>query len=399
MSSRQARVGAAILSLILHAALLWIVAGWSVTKPGDGEADLDRVVVSLAPPPAAQPPAAPPPPPPPPVAPPEAVQAPEMPDEPAPAEPAPQEEAPAEPPPPEVEIPLPEQQIVSMPDAGEERPPSDTRFLSDRDNVVEEETVSRGEPAPSQDLDGDDIAAADPDSDVAEPDPEIAAAEILGAGEAAEPGESNAAGDSGDGRAKRPMPDLASLMPNALALAAQQARQEPAPASEPGGAPERKARKRSAVAWEPSTALRGTLDHLPDIRPGNVTLLNTKAEVFAPFVRRVMMRVFQNMMIMLRRSAGSMRPGANEQIEAEAIMSPDGRMLGLRFTQRSTSMSIGLDRLLTDACNEAFFDRNPPPGAIGKDGNIHFVMRTVVQTFPAQGRGVALSGLFGVGLL
>src|SRR5207247_662987 len=32
---------------------------------------------------------------------------------------------------------------------------------------------------------------------------------------------------------------------------------------------------------------RGTLDHLPDIQRGDVTLLNTKANVFAPFVRRV----------------------------------------------------------------------------------------------------------------
>ncbi len=396
MSSRRARVGAAFLSLVLHAALLWIISGWSVTQPGSAEADLDRVVVSLAPPPAAPPPAAPPPPQPPPPPLPEAATAPEAI---APAEPAPQVEAPAEPPPPELEIPLPEQQIVSMPDAGEERPPADTRFLSDRDNVVEEETVSRGEPAPSQDLDGDDIAAADPDAEIAEPDPNLAASETLGSGAASQPGESNPARANSDGRADRPLPDLASLMPNALALAAQQASRTPAPEAEAGGAPEAKARQRSAVAWEPSTALRGTLDHLPDIRPGNVTLLNTKAEVFAPFVRRVMLRVFQNMMIMLRRSAGSMRPGANEQIEAEAIMSPEGNMIGLRFTQRSTSMSIGLDRMLTEACNEAFFDRNPPPGAAGKDGNIHFVMRTVVQTYPAQGGSVAMSGLFGVGLL
>jgi hypothetical protein len=54
---------------------------------------------------------------------------------------------------------------------------------------------------------------------------------------------------------------------------------------------------------------------------------------------------------------------------------------------------------LHEACNEAFFDRNPPPGAVAEDGNIHFVMQTVVQTFPTAGqRGVGLSGLFGVGL-
>lgn len=383
MASWRARSGAATLSILLHAALLWIVAGWVVTEPGAFESDLDRVVVTLAQPKA-------PPPPPAPVAPPPPPAAVPPPDDVATSEAEPPPEPPAEQPK-ELEIPLPEQQIVSMPDAGEERPPEDTRFLSDRDNVVEEQMVKRGEPAPSQDQDGDDIAAADPESESSDKELEVAAVDLDDIGAPPAPADS--------GVSDRPLPDLESLLPNALALAQQQARDEMTPRPESGGAPPAKARQRSAVAWEPSTALRGTLDHLPDVRPGNVTLLNTKAEVFAPFVRRVMLRVFQNMMILMRRNAATMRPGANEQIEAEAIMSQAGEMIGLRFTQRSTSMSIGLDRMLTEACNEAFFDRNPPPGAVAKDGNIHFVMRTVVQTYPAPGGGVALSGLFGVGLL
>ncbi len=390
MGSRRARVGAATLSLALHALLLWTVAGWEVSQPPVEQAPPDRVVVSLAPPAAPPPPAIPPP----------AIPPPQDPAPPA-AEPAPPEqpEEAAPEPPPEVEVPLPEQQIVSMPDAGEEKPPVDTRFLSDRDNVVEEQTVKRGEPAPSRDLDGDDIAAADPEADVEEPDPQLAAADVEGLGEIEEP--SDSAEDRFDsGSADRPLPNLDSLLPNAVALAAQQAaRNEPIPEDRAGGAPKKKARRRSAVAWEPSTALRGTLDHLPDIRPGNVTLLNTKAEVFAPFVRRVMTRVFQNMVILLRRRIENMRVGASERIEAEAVMSPRGDMIGLRFTSRSTSMALGLDRLLTDACNEAFFDRNPPPGAAAEDGNIHFVMRTIVQTYPGAGGGIGLSAYFGTGLL
>ncbi len=399
MASWRARGGAATLSIFLHAALLWMIASWNVAEPGSDEAPIDRVVVSLAPPRAAQqpPPRAAQPAPPPPAPPPNAVEA----VAPAPQAEPPVPESPPEPPPPEVEIPLPAQQIVTMPNRGEERPPTDTRFLSDRDNVVDEQSVRRGEPAPSRDLDGDDVAAADPDSDLVEPDLDRATTEIAPAdGDPARQSEADSGRAAGGALAARALPNLERLMPNALALAAQQAKNDAVAKAEPAGAPARQARRQRAVAWEPSTALRGTLDHLPDVRPGNVTLLNTKAEVFAPFVRRVMLRVFQNMMIMLRHSAGSMRPGADEQIEAEAIMSPAGDMIGLRFIQRSTSMSIGLDRMLAEACNEAFFDRNPPPGAAAADGNIHFVMRTVVQTYPAPGtRGVALSGMFGVGLL
>ena len=50
-------------------------------------------------------------------------------------------------------------------------------------------------------------------------------------------------------------------------------------------------------------ALRGPRHaRLPARRPrGDITLLNTKAELFAPFVRRVALRVFQNLLISLRR--------------------------------------------------------------------------------------------------
>lgn len=337
-------------------------------------------------------------------------------------EPAAEEPAPEEAERKEVEVPLPEQQIVSMPDAGVEKPPPDTRFLSDRDNVVEQESVKRGEPAPSRDEDGDDINAAEPDAPEVPEAPAVKAPQEVAKAEPPKPAappvrepipelaarqpDTGAAPVRRDG-AGRPLPNLESLLPNALALAAQQAKQAPAPEAEAdagGGAEQPPApapgRQRRAAAWEPSTSLRGTLDHLPDVQPGNVTLLNTKAEMFAPFVRRVMLRVFQNMMILLKRGASSMRPGTSEQIQMEAIMSPKGDMISLRVIEHSASRALGLDRLLTEACNQAFFDRNPPPGAAGPDGNIHFIMQTVVQTYPAAGRqGIGLSGVFGVGLM
>jgi hypothetical protein len=196
------------------------------------------------------------------------------------------------------------------------------------------------------------------------------------------------------------LPKLSQLLPDAFALAARQAA-PPAPDKQPASAAGGEQRKlKTADNWEPQTRLRGTLDYLPDIKPGHLTMLNTKADLFAPFVRRVMLRVFQNMLILLRRAAPNMRAGGQERVQAEAIMDAAGTMIGIRIINQSTTMSIGLDRMLREACDHAFFDRNPPPGAEAADGNIHFILETVIQAAPSQGgRGVEISGLFGVGLL
>jgi hypothetical protein len=53
---------------------------------------------------------------------------------------------------------IPERQIVSPPDAGEEKEPEKTHLLSDRNNTVKEEMVHKAEPA-----------AGDPDAKAAPP--------------------------------------------------------------------------------------------------------------------------------------------------------------------------------------------------------------------------------------
>src|SRR5690606_23795357 len=119
------------------------------------------------------------------------------------------------------------------------------------------------------------------------------------------------------------------------------------------------------------------LDFLPEVREGNITLLNTKAEVFAPFVRRVALRVFQNFFISLKKDlVGRMAPAATETLEAEAVMSPTGEMVRFTILKRSPRMSLASDRRLQSAAAVGFFDRNPPPGARWEDGNIHFLFLT-----------------------
>jgi hypothetical protein len=373
MTPRRARMAAALVSCLAHAALLWRLAELEITQPADLDASPPVQVVLRQPPPPPPPRQAPPPPPPPAVAPPAPPPVAAPPPEPEPAaEPAAEK-------PPELEIPLPEQQIVAVPEGGrEEPPPPDTRFLSDRDNRVEQQMVRQGEPAASRE-DGD----AQEDSD----------AEDEGEGENREIAPPPAA----ERAAKPPLPGLRELLPDALALAARERELPiavPTPAPPAGGG---KRRVRRAEDWQPQTSLRGTLDYLPDVQPGHLTLLNTKADLFAPFVRRVMTRVFQNMLILLRRAAPSIR-GGRERVQAEAVMDRNGNMIGITIQDRSTTMAIGLDRMLREACEAAFFDRNPPPGAESDDGRIHFVLETVIEAVPS-GRGVEISGIFGVGLL
>ena len=97
--------------------------------------------------------------------------------------------------------------------------------------------------------------------------------------------------------------------------------------------------------------------------------------MFAPFVRRVALRVFQNFWISLKKDiTGPI--AAEEQIAAEAVMSPRGDMIGFTILSRSARITLASDRRLGQACNVGFFDRNPPPGARFEDGNIHFVFET-----------------------
>jgi len=377
MSNRRARAAAALVSCLVHAAILWRLAGVEIAPPADLEIPPPvRVVLRQPPPPAAPPPKRPPLPPPP--AP--AAAVPEIPP-PAAAPEAPPPVVPeaAKEKPPELEIPLPEQQIVAVPEGGREEPPPDTRLLSDRDNRVDQQMVRKGEPEASRE-DADAAAQADDsgDGDAAEDAP------------APPPPAPPRAVDA-------PLPGLRELLPGALVLAARQRDlpvEQPTPAKAAGGGARR---VRRAEDWQPQTTLRGSLDYLPDVQPGHLTLLNTKADLFAPFVRRVMTRVFQNMLILLRRAAPSIR-GGRERVQAEALMDRDGRMIGITIQERSTTMAIGLDRMLREACDAAFFDRNPPPGAESADGKIHFVLETVIEAIPSE-RGVEISGLFGVGLL
>ncbi|GBD27776.1 hypothetical protein HRbin30_03132 [bacterium HR30] len=156
----------------------------------------------------------------------------------------------------------------------------------------------------------------------------------------------------------------------------------------------------------PTFALQpGTADFLPGIREGNITLLNTKAERFAPFVRRVATRVFQHLDIRLRQTARAGNASAGrEYAVVEAIMDRQGRLVRARVVERQSTSTFGADRVLLSVTTpETFFDANPPAGAEGSDGNIHFLLLIdldiVAVPDPRTGRmAVGYRGIAGVGL-
>ena len=118
----------------------------------------------------------------------------------------------------------------------------------------------------------------------------------------------------------------------------------------------------------------GINDHLPNLPDGDITLLNAKANIYASFVRRVAVQVFTQL-----RSQGWERLSAYEirQLEGfatiEAVLSPDGKFIRARLIE--SSGSIPFDGVLNQSVNNGARDPNPPPGALAKDGLIHFIFK------------------------
>lgn len=128
----------------------------------------------------------------------------------------------------------------------------------------------------------------------------------------------------------------------------------------------------------------GSPDFLPKLPDGDITLLNAKADRFAPFVRRVAMQVFG----MVRKLQWHTIPASEirkieDFVTIEAIMSPKGTLLGVKMLEASGSPAF--DRMLNQSVQGGVNDQNPPPGATAPDGNIHFIFRSRCWTRPGGG--------------
>jgi len=307
----------------------------------------------------------------------------------APAAPAPAR-APAPPP-----IPVPKVQIVTPPDAGEEKAPENARLLSDRSNTVKEEMVRHGEPP-----------AGESETKPPGPPPPVSKAKP-------EPPAPPAPAPKADIEKARPatrvaaLPKLDQLLPSAGDLLREGLSRSAAPTAAPVQQARAAPASRDLLGGGHATFGNrpGISDYLPTIREGDITLLNTKAELFAPFVRRVAARVFQHLDMRLRQAASGGATGAGrEYAVVEAIMSKSGQLVSAHVVERQSNSTLGADReLLSVTQPDIFFDANPPPGAEANDGNIHFVLLVdlMVQSAvdPRSGRpSTGYYGIAGVGL-
>lgn len=281
---------------------------------------------------------------------------------------------------------VPTKQIVAPSDRENEIAPDGPAYLSDRDNKVEKQTIRRGNPEAGS-PEAKPVDEGSPESVPAPPPPPEPQAEAEPAPEPApapapEPAPEPAPAPERAPAAK-PLPGLDRLFaPPAEVLARARTQQpraqtkagaKPAPAMDP---------KRDLMAAPPPvpgvlSGLRGSFDHLPDVAPGQLTMLNTKADRFAPFVRRVGTRVFQNLLIYQRRDLDAPDILAASQIvTVRAILDPTGKLDRLEVVDRSGSPAM--DRTLVEALRQAAFDPNPPSGAANVDGNFEFIFQAQI---------------------
>ena len=319
--------------------------------------------------------------PPDPLSPPQIAQAPPQVVEPKPP-PEPKKEEPQ--PVPEV----PDQQIVSVPDEVNDQVPDETRFLSDRNTAVEEEQVAVGTPltTPPQER---------------QPAPDGTSPDTPQAERPAQPAPRTPAEQPRP--RQRPKPQLFARQDNLLSEGwlsdDGDAQKEQAERSPPTG--------NELLAMAPPPARenyltmpgpRGTLDHLPDVRKGNLTFLNTKASRFAPFVRRVAQRVFQHLLIRQRRNLQADDVvAARHPVQIQAKLSEQGTLLGLTMHTRSGSYAV--DESLLDACQQGAWDENPPPEAQADDGNYYFIFRSRINARVDAGGLRAILTYLEVGLV
>jgi hypothetical protein len=287
-------------------------------------------------------------------------------------------------------------QIVAPPDQINDRVPEKPHFESDRDNAVEHETVNPGVPNPGP------LAppvqapkpAAPQRASIPDKPPPVKPPQQR-AERAAPPPKPVV-----EERKRAPALDDLFASRDELVAAQRAATTEPAP-----DAAASTGRRKLALAVAPVApdwtlpGTRGTLDNLPDIQRGAVTLLNTKANVFAPFVRRVGERVFQHLIIRQRRLELQQILSAQNAVQMRAILDARGKLKSVQIDGQSGSALM--DDTLSDALNTAAFDNNPPKAAANANGEYEFVFQAQLRAYQPGPGGTAgrVESRLSVGLL
>lgn len=291
--------------------------------------------------------------------------------------------------PPLVEAPRvePRRQMVSPPDRTlSESPSQDARFLSERDATTPREQIRRGDGLEAGPTLGKQAPAAPPavrNPAAPQPKPDRPAPQTAPKpnprARAAEPVQPKAVSPREPERPTRLSPQALMLDQGTLLskFGRQPRAREANPLTAAGPAQSLtnyQAFSRPQGSGAAFIGTRGSSDYLPHLPDGDITLLNTKADKFAVFVRRVATQVFAQL-----RASGWERLNSQDLLsiqnftEVRASLSPEGKLLNVVLVGRGGS--IRFDEVVIAAARRGANDPNPPVGARAADGNIHFIFK------------------------
>lgn len=115
----------------------------------------------------------------------------------------------------------------------------------------------------------------------------------------------------------------------------------------------------------------GTLDKLNDIPSGNITLLNTKANKFAGFVRRIVTDVFNDIKRNYVPLLESRSPiSTNGFAKFSTRLDKSGKQISNIL--KTSDLEIIIKNIVAAAIKEYANDPNPPPDAISASGTYDF---------------------------
>lgn len=126
----------------------------------------------------------------------------------------------------------------------------------------------------------------------------------------------------------------------------------------------------------------GSSDFLPEVKDGEITLLNTKASKYAVFVRRVALQVFSE----LKNRVWALSSSEIKKITSEgkflARLSSEGSLISIEKLSSSTSEAF--DNALNLSVKNNANDPHPIEAALHTDGTFHFIFESTAKSYPYQ---------------
>lgn len=257
-------------------------------------------------------------------------------------------------------------QTVSEPESPESEQEVDSRLLAERNRLAEKEQIKRGQPMSAPDAG---------QSSATEPSPELKAprraSETV---ERSKPVEKKP-GKQAQNQGARPLSNLRLDNQTLMQKFSQPETEESSPELTKTRPSEYQAFSRPQGSGAAFIGTAGSPDYLPDLPDGDITLLNTKANQYAVFVRRVATLVFSHM-----RSTGwetllaSDINRIGDFCTVRAILNKEGKLE--RVIIESASGSKRFDDTLALAVRKGASDPNPPQSALSEDGKFHFIFKS-----------------------